>query len=62
MGQAPKIIKALERTREQVLQEQRDWSLVDGKLQAEPAEPVEEPGDEATLRATAFEVPQQTFD
>ena len=59
MGQAPKIIKALERTREQVRQEERDWSLVKGRLEAEP---VDEPVDEPTYRPAAFEVPQQTID
>jgi hypothetical protein len=59
MGQAPKIIKELERTREQVLKEQQEWSLVKGELQADA---VEAPADEPTYHPAPVEVPQQTFD
>jgi hypothetical protein len=64
MGQAPKIIEKLERTRKEA--QERQMSLVNGQVVVEP-----DPAEELRLlgeqwwpsrQPEAFQVPQQTFD
>jgi hypothetical protein len=59
MGDAPKIIEEIRRTREQVREEERQWALdpTKGELQAE-----EDPTEDPRLRPQPVQVAQQTFD
>jgi N-acyl-L-homoserine lactone synthetase len=59
MGQAPKIIEEIRRTRKQVLEDERQWKLnpETGELEAE-----ELPGEDAQARPQPVQVPRQTTD
>jgi hypothetical protein len=59
MGEAPKIIEELRRTREQIRESERDWFLdpATGELK-----PEEDPTEDPQVRPKPVRVARQTFD
>ena len=57
MGQAPKIIEGIRRSREQIREDERRWELDAGEVK-----PVEDPDEDPRLQPHPVRVAIQTFD